>query len=104
MRRVEVRAMPAYMIANVRFTNPEKAPEYGRQVPATIEKYGGRYLARGGQAEVAEGDWQLHRVAIVEFPSLEQAKRWYDSEEYRAIKDLRLEHADSQIVFVEGLG
>ncbi|PZS02156.1 MAG: DUF1330 domain-containing protein [Candidatus Chloroheliales bacterium] len=95
--------MPAYLITNVRFMNPEKAQEYGRQVAMTIEKYGGRYLARGGSVEAAEGDWQLHYMVIVEFPSLEQAKRWYDSDEYRPLKSLRHENADSQIVFVEGL-
>ena len=95
--------MPAYLITNVRFTNAEKAQEYGRQVASTIQKYGGRYLARGGQVEVAEGDWRPGYVAIVEFPSLEQAKCWYDSDEYRQIKPLRVENADSQIIFVDGL-
>lgn len=95
--------MAAYLITNVRFTNAEKAQEYGRQVSSTIEKYGGRYLARGGQVDVVEGDWRSGYVAIVEFPSLEQAKRWYDSGEYRQIKPLRVENADSQIIFVDGL-
>lgn len=95
--------MPAYLIANVHFTNAEKAQEYGRQVSSTVEKYGGRYLARGGQVDVAEGDWQPGYVTIVEFPSLEQAKRWYDSDEYRQIKPLRVEHAQSQLIFVDGL-
>lgn len=95
--------MPAYIIANVRFTNPEKAPEYTRQVPATVEQYGGRYLARGGRLEVVEGDWQPNRLVIIEFPSLEQAKRWYESEEYGPVRALRLAHAESQLVFVEGL-
>lgn len=95
--------MPAYMIANVRFTDPEKAQAYGSQLPATIMKYGGRYLARGGQTEVAEGDWHLHYLVIVEFPSLEQAKRWYESEEYQSLKPIRIEYAESQLVFVDGL-
>jgi uncharacterized protein (DUF1330 family) len=100
---MEGQAMSAYLITNVRFTNPEKAQEYGRQVSSTVEKYGGRYLARGGQVEVAEGDWQPGYVAIVEFPSLDQAKRWYESDEYHRIKPLRVENAESQIIFVEGL-
>src|ERR1700674_5885402 len=96
---MEGQAMSAYLITNVRFKNAEKAQEYGRQVSSTVEKYGGRYLARGGQVDVAEGNWQTGYVAIVEFPSLEQGKRWYDSDEYRKIKPLRVENADSQIVF-----
>lgn len=95
--------MPAYAIANVRFMDREKAQEYGSQVPATIMKYGGRYLARGGQTEVAEGDWHLYYMTIVEFPSLEQAKRWYESEEYRSLRPIRVESAESQVVFVDGL-
>src|ERR1700687_4695301 len=96
-------SMPAYLITNVQFANMEKAQEYGRQVPGTIKKHGGRYLARGGAAEAAEGNWELHYMAIVEFPSLEQAKRWYHSDEYRQIRSLRHENAESQIIFVDGL-
>jgi uncharacterized protein (DUF1330 family) len=93
----------AYLVASVQFSRPDKAQEYGRQLPATIEKFGGRYLARGGTAEVAEGSWQLGYVTIVEFPSLEHAKRWYESVDYRRLMPIRLEHAQSEIAFVEGI-
>ncbi len=93
----------AYVIANVQFTRPDKAQEYGHQLPATIQKFGGRYLARGGKVEVTEGNWQLRYVTIVEFPSLEQAKRWYESDEYERLKPIRREHAKSDIAFVEGV-
>ena len=93
----------AYVVANVQFTRPDKAQEYGSAVPATIEKFGGRYLARGGTAEVAEGHWQLRYVTIVEFPSLERAKQWYASEDYGRLRSIRLEHAQSDLAFVEGL-
>jgi uncharacterized protein (DUF1330 family) len=95
--------MPAYLIANVQFNSSEKAQEYGRQVGPTVAKYGGRYLARGGQTEVAEGDWQPQFVVIIEFPSFEQARRWYKSNEYRKLSELRHENADSQLIFVDGL-
>src|SRR5690348_9453720 len=95
--------MSAYMIANVRFTDPEKAQEYGRQVAATVALYGGHYLARGGAADAAEGAWQLHYVTIVEFPSLEQARRWYQLDAYAPLKRLRQEHAATDLVFVEGV-
>ncbi|HEY8283829.1 MAG TPA: DUF1330 domain-containing protein [Chloroflexota bacterium] len=95
--------MHAYLIANVSFADHERAREYGMQVGPTIEAYGGRYLVRGGRAEVAEGNWQPHHLVIAEFPSLEQARRWYESDEYGAIKPLRLAHADSQLLFVEGI-
>ena len=100
---MEAPTKPAYLVANVHFSDLEKAQEYGSQLPATLGQYGGRFLARGGQTEVTEGNWQLQYVVIVEFPSLEQALRWYASEEYRPLKALRLEHAESQLAFVEGL-
>ncbi len=92
-----------YVVANVRFSSPERAQEYGRRVPAVIDRYGGRYLARGGPAEMIEGDWPVAYVTLIEFPSLDDANRWYESEEYRAIKLLRVSDAQSQIMFVEGL-
>src|SRR5947209_1690972 len=100
---MEVDAMRAYLIANVQFADRERAREYGMAVAPTIEAHGGRYLARGGQSEVAEGNWQPQHLVIAEFPSLEQAKRWYESDEYGAIKPLRVAHAESQIIFVEGV-
>jgi uncharacterized protein (DUF1330 family) len=93
----------AYVVANVQFVRPDKAQEYGRAVPSTIERFGGRYLARGGTAEVAEGHWQLRYVTIMEFPSLQLAKQWYESEDYGRLRSIRLEHAQSDIAFVEGL-
>jgi uncharacterized protein (DUF1330 family) len=72
-------------------------------VPATIAQYGGRYLVRGGAAEQLEGDWQLNQVVVLEFPSLEQAKRWYYSEEYRDLKALRFKTAKTNGILVEGV-
>jgi len=95
-------SMPAYMIANVRFRDPEKAQEYGRQVGPTIEQYGGRYLARG-RAEVVEGDLQPGFLVLVEFSSMDQAKRWYASDEYQRIKSIREGNSEGEIIFVEGL-
>ena len=93
-----------YVVANVRFRDLEAAREYGGQVPAVVAAYGGRYLVRGGSTDTAEGEWQLHHVTILEFPSLEQARRWYASPEYAAIKALRVAGAESQIAFIEGVG
>ena len=95
--------MPAYVIADVTVTDPVTMDEYRKQVPATIEKYGGRFLARGGSLECCEGDWRPARVVIIEFPSLEQAKRWYDSEEYRLPKALRIKAGRSNLLMVEGV-
>lgn len=96
--------MSAYVIADIEITDPAAFEEYRRQVPATIERYGGRYLARGGPLERLEGDWAPRRLVILEFPSLEQARRWYASEEYRGPRALRLASARTSAVLVGGVG
>ena len=72
--------MPAYFIVDNEVTDPAGFEEYRKQVPATLEKYGGKILVRGGQMQTLEGDWKPKRIVVAEFPSLEQARRWYDSE------------------------
>ena len=95
--------MPAYIIADLDVTDPAGFEEYRKVVPATIEKYGGRYLVRGGAMETLEGDWPWKRVVVLEFPSLEQAKRWYNSEEYRDPKALRFKTAKTKVILVDGV-
>lgn len=94
--------MPAYFIADLEVTDPTGFAEYRQLVPDTIEKYGGRYLVRGGAVETLEGDWQPQRIVVVEFPSLEQARRWYHSEEYSGPKALRFKSAQTDLILVEG--
>lgn len=94
--------MPAYLIADVTVTDPGRYPDYVRLVPATLEPYGGRFIVRGGATEIAEGDWQPQRLVIIEFPSLERAKAWYDSPEYAPAKRLRQQCSDGRLLFVEG--
>lgn len=95
--------MPAYFIVDIDVTDPTAFEEYRKAVPATVEKYGGKFLVRGGRLEVVEGSWRPKRVIVTEFPSLEQAKRWYDSEEYRALKALRLRTSKGNVILVEGV-
>jgi len=77
--------VPAYLLANVRVTNPEAYAEYSRQVPATVAAHGGRFLVRGGPGEVVEGEFSLQRLVIIEFPDRDRLRAWYDSPEYQAI-------------------
>jgi len=95
--------MPAYVIVDLEVTDPVGMEEYRKQVPATIAKYGGRYLVRGGKHETLEGDWHPKRVVVLEFPSVEQARRWYDSEEYREPKALRFRSGRTNLILVEGV-
>jgi uncharacterized protein (DUF1330 family) len=95
--------MVAYVIADVHITNPAAYEGYRQAVPDTIAAYGGRYLARGGRTEVLEGDWQPHRVVILEFPTLARAQEWYRSPDYAPLAALRQASATSTLVITEGL-
>lgn len=95
--------MAAYFIVEIDVQDAAAFEEYRKQVPATIAKYGGRYLVRGGRTETLEGDWHPKRVVVLEFPSPEQARTFYDSPEYGPLKALRLRAATSKLLLVEGL-
>jgi uncharacterized protein (DUF1330 family) len=95
--------MPAYVIAEVNITNPEGYKAYTAVVPATIEKYGGRFLARGGSAQALEGDWPECRRVIIEFPSVDAARKWFDSPEYEKPKALRKANSTGRLLLIEGV-
>ena len=94
--------MPAYVVAEVKITNPEGYKEYSAQVPATIEKYGGRFLVRGGKSQALEGDWPEVRRVIIEFPSVDAARKWFDSPEYEKPKALRKANSEGRLLLMEG--
>ncbi len=96
--------MPAYLVADITITDPEAYQEYSRQVGATVEQYGGRYIVAGAtsQPEVVEGNWRPTRITILEFPTMEQLKTWYDSPEYAAIRAIRQRASDSHLILVQG--
>jgi uncharacterized protein (DUF1330 family) len=93
----------AYIIADVTVTDPAAMEEYRKRVPATLARYGGRFVVRGGAHQSVEGDWKPTRLVVLEFPSMEQAKRWYDSEEYREPKAMRLRAGRTNLVMVDGV-
>lgn len=95
--------MAGHVIAIVDVTNVEGYQEYSRQVPATIAKYGGRYLVRGGKMELREGEWPGPRTVILEFPSLARVLEWYDSPEYKPLRPIRQACSRAQIAFFEGV-
>jgi uncharacterized protein (DUF1330 family) len=95
--------MPGYVIANVNVQDAATFEEYRKQVPATVAKHGGRYVVRGGKVEQREGAWNPTRLIVIEFPSLEAARGWYDSEDYRGAKALRMKCALTDVVLVEGV-
>ena len=95
--------MAAYVLVNVEVTDPARYPDYVKVAPDSIARFGGRYLARGGRSERLEGEWEPKRVVVLEFPTYEQARAWWDSEEYRAPKALRQATARTNMILVEGM-
>ena len=81
--------MPAYVIADVEITDADAYPAYTARVPASIARFGGRFVVRGGAIEVCEGAWRPARLVVIEFPSLERAHAWYASPEYAALQPIR---------------
>ena len=95
---------PACLIVEMHITDMEQYKQYMAAAPTAVKAYGGEYLVRGGRHETLEGDWQPHRVAMLRFPSYEQAKAFYDSEHYRGVRAKRagaVEYFNS--VLVEGV-
>jgi len=95
--------MAAYVVVQVDVKDPGRYEDYKKMVPPSIEKFGGRFLVRGGKTHTMEGGWAPRRFVLVEFPSVEQAKAWWDSPEYREARDLRWATADSQLIIAEGV-
>ena len=95
--------MAVYAVVNVKVTDPDRYAEYRKKAPATISRYEGKYLARGGAVEVLEGEWNPQRLVILEFESMERFHEWYDSPEYTPLKQVRGEASATEFVVVEGL-
>lgn len=95
--------MSAYIVVQVDVQNPTKYEDYKKLVPPSLEKFGGKFVVRGGRTETLEGDWAPKRFVIVEFPSLERAKAWWSSREYADAKALRQATASTQMIVAEGL-
>ena len=96
--------MPAYVIVDLQdIVDAEKLNAYRPHGAAAVQKYGGRYLARGGETASLEGGWTSQRVAILEFATLEQARAWYDSPEYRAARKIRDGASRTRILAVAGV-
>lgn len=94
--------MAAYVIAEVNVTDPKLYEDYKKLVPATVEKYGGRFAVRGGTLETKEGGWNPARLVLLEFPTMEQARKWYHSPEYAPALAIRLKAANAKVILVEG--
>lgn len=95
--------MSVYMIIEAKeVMDKNKYMEYVQQVPPLVEKFGGKYLARGGKVTVVSGDWNPGRVIIIEFASMEKFNAWWSSPEYRLVAPLREQSAKVNAVIIEG--
>ena len=94
--------MTAYVIVDVDVQDPQRYVRYKDMAKPIVESFGGKYLARAGRTETLEGDWAPKRLVILEFPSIEQAQLWLNSEEYREARQLRHDTARTQMVVIEG--
>jgi uncharacterized protein (DUF1330 family) len=95
--------VPAYVISEVEVRDQAMMEAYRALAAQTIAQYGGRYLARGGAAEVVEGGPPPKTIIIVEFPTMARAREWYASVEYAEALKLRQTALERRLMFVEGI-
>ena len=95
--------MPAYVIVEIDIADPAGYEEYKKLAGATVEKYGGKYVVRGGRTEVLEGHWKPKRIVVLQFESAQRAKDWLNSEQYREPRKMRHRTARTNMILVEGV-
>ena len=96
--------MAAYVIVDMTVTDAVKIEEYRRLAGASIAAHGGKFLVRGGRTEVLDGGWTPQRLVVIEFPGMEQAKRWRSSPDYGKACEIRDQAAKTRMLLVEGAG
>lgn len=94
--------MSAYFVIEIDVKDPEVYAEYVKMAPAAVKHYGGKYLVRGGKAEIMEGEGEPKRIVVLEFESVEKGKEWLNSPEYQPARALRQGAATARMILVEG--
>jgi uncharacterized protein (DUF1330 family) len=94
--------MPAYIIAEVDVTNPAAYETYRPLAGASVAQYGGKFLVRGGNAQLVEGSPEPARIVVIEFADKASAERWYNSPEYQEALKIRLANSRGRVLLVEG--
>jgi uncharacterized protein (DUF1330 family) len=95
--------MPAYVVVDVERTDMERAARYSELSGPSVERHGGHFLARGGALRVLEGDWEPERLVVIEFPSVDAAQAWFDSDDYGEARLVREGAGHWRMVVVEGM-
>ena len=94
--------MSGYLIGTIDIKNPEAYKEYLAKVTDIVKKFGGEYLVRAGEYTVMEGKWDYSRNVVIKFPSYEKALEWYNSEEYKPVRQIRLDNSVGNFIIVKG--
>ena len=95
--------MPAYVIVEIDIVDPAGYEEYKKLAGATVERYGGKYIVRGGAVETLEGNWKPKRIVVLQFDSMQRAKEWLNCDDYREPRKMRHRTARTRMVVVEGV-
>jgi uncharacterized protein (DUF1330 family) len=96
--------MPAYIIADIQVTDPVAYDDYRPLAAASIARFGGRFIVRGGKVDLLEGEPQPERIVVIEFPDAVTARRWYQSEEYQTALKIRQAASRGRVLLVEAAG
>ena len=94
--------MSGFAIFIIDIKRPEEYKEYVEKVKPIAERYGGEYIIRGGESTIVEGSWAYPRTVVIKFPSYEKALEWYNSEEYKPIKQIRLDNSVANGIIIKG--
>ena len=95
--------MSGFVIANIDVKDSEAYKEYVGKVVPTVQKFGGEYIIRAGEYKIVEGEWQNPRTVVIKFPNYEKALEWYDSEEYKPIKPIRMKNSVGNMIIIKGV-
>jgi uncharacterized protein (DUF1330 family) len=95
--------MSAYVIVEVTIEDPVEYEEYKKLTPAAVTAFDGKFIVRGGETDTLEGDWNPERIVVLEFPTVERAKEWWDSPLYTTAKLIRQRAAKTKMIIVQGV-
>lgn len=94
--------MKAYIFLDITITDSTRYDEYRKLTVATLVPYEGKFIVRGGKRELLDGDWTTDRIVILEFPGMDKAKAWWNSEEYAPAKAIRESASNARVMLLEG--
>lgn len=95
--------MSTYIFVNVNIHEPVEYEDYKKLTPDSIVAYGGKFIVRGGETEILEGNPTVGRIVVIKFPDVKTAKAWWNSTEYSYAKSIRQRTATTEMILVEGV-